>query len=243
MTQGPVNDSITSLMRIVAKTGVPIFSVDYTLAPEAQAPVQVIEGYAALNYLVEREEFGVDRDRVGVMGESAGGTLAACLVHWTIMWYPYMTNDLVSVLTVQKYPKGPKFRKQILIYPMLDDRNITPDPDPDFRPQLWSHRDNARSWLAFLGDQASNEDIPPTSSPGRMTLEQARGLPSTYLDIGDKDIFRDECIEYCAKTAKAGVEIELHVLPGMGHAFDWLYTAKPTVQAVVRARYRAISGI
>jgi acetyl esterase/lipase len=124
---------------------------------------------------------------------------------------------------------------------MLDDRNITPDPDS--RPQLWSHRDNARSWLAFLGGHAGTDNLPFTSAPGRMTIEQAQGLPSTYLDNGDKDIFRDECLDYCAKLAKAGVEIELHVLPGMGHAFDWSYTGKPAVQAVVRARYRAICSI
>jgi len=76
-----------------------------------------------------------------------------------------------------------------------------------------------------------------------MTIDQAHGLPSTYLDIGNKDIFRDECIDYCAKLAKAVVEIELYGLSGMGDAFDWLCTGKPAAQAVVRARYRAISRI
>jgi len=85
MTSGSVDDSIPDLKKIVAKTGVPTFWVDYTLAPTARAPMQVIEGYAALNYLVENRDFGIDPKRIGVMGESAGRGLAACLVHWTMV--------------------------------------------------------------------------------------------------------------------------------------------------------------
>jgi acetyl esterase/lipase len=40
-----------------------------------------------------------------------------------------------------------------------------------------------------------------------MTSEQAQGLPPSNLNIGRRDIFRDESIEYCAKLAKAGVSI------------------------------------
>jgi acetyl esterase/lipase len=76
-----------------------------------------------------------------------------------------------------------------------------------------------------------------------MTLKQARGLPTTYLDIGEKDIFRDECIESCSKLAKAGVGIELHVLPGLGHGFDALNEGDSAVVAAIEARYRAIRSI
>jgi len=84
-TSGSVDDSIPGLKKIVAKTGVPKLSVDYSLAPTARAPMQVIGGLSALNYLVENREFGIDPKRSGVMGESAGGGLAACLVHWTMV--------------------------------------------------------------------------------------------------------------------------------------------------------------
>jgi acetyl esterase/lipase len=76
-----------------------------------------------------------------------------------------------------------------------------------------------------------------------MTLKQARGLPTTYLDIGEKDIFRDECIEYCSESTIAGVSIELHVLPGLGHGFDALNEGEPAVVAVLEARCRAFRGI
>jgi acetyl esterase/lipase len=121
----------------------------------------------------------------------------------------------------QKYPDGPKICKQILIYPMLDDRNITSNEFTG-RHFLWSHADNKQSWNLLLGGKAGCPDIPVTSAAGRMTLEQAQGLPPSNLDIGRRDIFRDESIDYCSKLAKAGVSIELHELPGLGHVFDGL---------------------
>jgi acetyl esterase/lipase len=90
---------------------------------------------------------------------------------------------------------------------------------------------------------SENPSIPVTSAAGRMTLEQAQGLPPIYLDIGERDIFRDESIDYCAKLAKPGVNIEVHVLSGLGHGFDGLYAGEPAVVAVVEARYRAITSI
>ena len=76
-----------------------------------------------------------------------------------------------------------------------------------------------------------------------MTVQRAKGLSSIYIDVGEKDIFGDECVDYCSKTAKAGVSIELHVLPGLGHGFDGLNAGEPAVEAVVEARYRAIKCI
>ena len=73
-----------------------------------------------------------------------------------------------------------------------------------------------------------------------MTIQQAKGLPPRYMDVGEKDIFWDECIDYCSKLAKAGVSIELHVLPGLGHGSDGLNTGEPAVEAVVEAAIKSM---
>jgi acetyl esterase/lipase len=72
MTMGSVDMSVPDLRQTVAQTGVPIFSVGYTLAPTGQAPMQVIERYAAFEYLIGEGNFRVDKDRIGVMGNRRG---------------------------------------------------------------------------------------------------------------------------------------------------------------------------
>jgi acetyl esterase/lipase len=89
---------------------------------------------------------------------------------------------------------------------MLDDRNITHNEFTG--QQYWSHADNKTSWKALLGETSGNPSRSVTSAAGCMTLEQAKGLPSIYMDVGEKDIFREECIDYYSELAKAGVSIE-----------------------------------
>jgi acetyl esterase/lipase len=101
---------------------------------------------------------------------------------------------------------------------MLDDRNIASNESTG-RLVLWSHAVNKQSWNLLLGGMSENPAIPVTSAAGRMTLEQAQGLPPIYLDIGERDIFRDESAEFVQNWPKQ-VSIELHALPGLEHALD-----------------------
>src|SRR4051812_31778429 len=97
--------------RYVAASGVPMLSVEYRRAPEHPFPTPLEDAYTALRWLHEHaDELGVDRDRVGVMGDSAGGGMAAAL----------------SILARER--GGPRIARQILLMAMLDDRTTTPDP-------------------------------------------------------------------------------------------------------------------
>lgn len=108
----------------VYASGTPLLSVDYRIAPEHPFPAAQEDGHAALVWLHEHaDELGVDRQRIGVFGDSRGGGLAAS----------------VAILTRDR--GGPVVARQILIMPMLDDR--TPAPDPDLAPFLgWTWDDN-----------------------------------------------------------------------------------------------------
>ena len=97
--------------RYVSASGTPILSAGYRLAPEHPHPVPVEDAYAALAWLHEHAaDLGADPARIGVIGDSAGGGLAAA----------------VSILARDR--NGPAIARQILIMPMLDDRTVTPDP-------------------------------------------------------------------------------------------------------------------
>ena len=184
----------------VADSGVPALAVEYRLAPEHPHPVPVEDCYAALTWLAAHTaELGVDPARVAVMGDSAGGGLAA------------------GVALIARDRGGPALARQILIYPMLDDRTTT--PDPALLPFLgWTYDDNVTGWSALLGDRAGGDDVSPYAAPAR--ADDVSGLPPTYIDVGTLDIFCDEDVEYARRIAATGTPVELHVHPGVPHGAE-----------------------
>ena len=81
-------------------------------------------------------------------------------------------------------------------------------------------RSNRYGWAAYLGDRVGTEDVPIYAAPARASVEQLRGLPPTYIDVGELDPFRDEDIAYTTRLLQAGVPCELHVTPGVFHASE-----------------------
>jgi len=186
--------------RYVARSGVAMLSIQYRLAPEHPHPTPVEDAYAGLLWLADHaEQLGVDPARLAVMGDSAGGGLAAAL----------------AILARDR--NGPRLTRQLLIYPMLDDRNTTPDP------QLvafagWSYDDNITGWNALLGAGHEQRAVDPSASPAR--IADATGLPPAYIEVGQLDIFRDEDVRYALTLSHAGVPVELHLHPGVPHEYD-----------------------
>jgi len=217
----PLYDSVVG--KYVTNTGVPFLNVEYRLAPESQYPTNVSDAHAGLVWLHDHaSELGVDPSRIAIMGDSGGGGLAAALAHWN------------------KEKNGPSIAKQILIYPMLDDRNIQHDSHIG-QFAVWSDVDNETGWGCLLGSKRGAPDVPPSAAPARMT--DATGLPPAYIETGELDIFRNEDIEYAAKFGKAGISIELHVHPGVPHAFEGLAPDSKVAKRAFEDRYRAIQTI
>jgi acetyl esterase/lipase len=215
---GPVYD--LAVRDYVATSGVPMLVVDYRIAPEHPHPTPVEDCYAALRWLADNAAtLGVDPARIGVMGDSAGGGLAAG----------------VSLLARDR--GGPPIAQQLLIYPMLDDRTHT--PDPQLLPFLtWTYDDNVTGWAALLGDSAGTDAVSPYAAPARAT--DLTGLPDTYIDIGDLDIFRDEDITYAQRLSDAGIPTELHLHPGCPHAFEALARKADVSQRAIGDRVRRL---
>jgi acetyl esterase/lipase len=156
------------IKRYVSRTGVPFLLVEYRLAPEVRYPVPVTDTYAGLQWLVEHaSELGVDTSRIAIMGDSAGGGITASLAHHI------------------KAQGGPAVKKQILVYPMLDDRNVVPD---QFLASMatWGYDDNKTGWGALLGEKMGTDDVPVIAAAGRMTVKDAAGLPPAYIDVSKR---------------------------------------------------------
>ena len=189
----------------VAQTGVPFLAVDYRLAPENPGTGPVEEVYAALRWLVEHAAgLGVDPRRITVMGDSAGGGLAAG----------------AAILARNR---GVPLAKQILIYPMLDDRPAALDPAVA-QMSVVSEDFLATCWGALLDGFRGNADVLALAAPARQA--------DAYVEVGDLDIFRGEDLAYARRLSEAGVPLELHVYPGAPHGFDLI---APTAQVTRRA--------
>jgi acetyl esterase/lipase len=204
----------------VANSGVPMLVVDYRVAPEHPHPTPVEDCYAALHWLAgNASALGADPARIAVMGDSAGGGLAA------------------GVCLMARDRGGPAVAQQVLIYPMLDDRTTT--PDPHLLPFLtWTYDDNITGWGALLGDSAGTDRVSQYAAPAR--ADDLTRLPPTYLDTGDLDIFRDEDIAYARRLADAGVPTELHLHPGCPHAFEGLASGADVSRRAINDRIRRL---
>lgn len=190
-----------------------IVSVDYRLAPETVFPGAVHDGYAGLAWLwAQAERLGVDRSRIGVSGESAGGGLAASLA--------LLARDL------GEYPLA----FQHLTYPMLDDRTCTrPDQNPFTGEFIWTRESNAFGWRCLLGRQPGGEGVSPYAAAARAA--DLAGLPPTFIATGALDLFVDENLDYAQRLIRAGVPTEFHVYPGACHGFSFAAQAAVTLTA------------
>ena len=156
------------------------------------------------------------------MGDSAGGGLAA------------------AVALIARDRGGPPLSAQILVYPMLDDRNTT--PDPEIAPfAVWSYDDNITGWGALLGDAIGGPNVPAYAAPARAT--SLSGLPACYMEVGQLDIFRDEDFAYAERLSRAGVTVEFHLRPGVPHEFETYAHASDVARRSIADRLRALQGI
>ena len=197
---------------LAALLGCAIVSVDYRLAPETVFPGPVEDCYAGLAWtFANAATLGINAARIGVMGESAGGGLAAALA--------LLARDRGEY----------RLAFQHLIYPMLDDRTCTRDPHPFAGEFLWHPHNNHFGWSSLLGEAPGAEGISPYAAAGRAS--DLAGLPPTFLSTGALDLFLDEDLDYARRLLRAGVPTELHVYPGAFHAFDMMAGAAVAQQA------------
>jgi acetyl esterase len=175
-----------------------VLSVDYRLAPESKYPVAVEDSYAALLWIVANaERLGIDRRRMAVGGDSAGGNLATVMA--------LMARDRT----------GPRLALQVLIYPVTDH-------DLDTR----SYRENATGyiltregmrwfWNHYLASEAQGRE--PYASP--LHAASLAGLPPALVITAEYDPLCDEGEAYAARLRDAGVPVTLTRYPGMFHGF------------------------
>lgn len=190
-----------------------LISVDYRLAPEHPDPYPVEDCYAGLVWVHDHaEQLDIDPNRIVIAGQSAGAGLAA------------------GTALLARDRKGPSILAQILVSPMLDDRDSTVSTRQIDGIGVADRQMTRFGWDAYLGSRRAGEDVSVYAAPARAT-DLAR-LPRTYIDCGSAEVFRDETVAYASGLWAAGGDAELHVWPGAFHGFtSMMPTAAISVSA------------
>ena len=209
---GNVGADADRVQHVADGSGAIVVAPEYTLSldPSYKYPMELEEVYAGLLYVYEHaDELHVDKDNIVIEGESAGGGLAARLALYN--------RDKGAV----------PLKGQVLIYPMLDYR--TGGKEDIYRNEyagefLWTKENNVFGWGKLIEGQ--EEKLPDEEmiyfSPAVATPEQLKGLPETFMIVGSIDLFCSEDMDYARKLMEAGVFTELHVEPGVPHAYEYL---------------------
>ncbi|MBC8873647.1 MAG: alpha/beta hydrolase [Planctomycetes bacterium] len=183
---------------VANRTGAIVVSVDYRLAPEHKYPAAAEDAFAATSWVSEQAAtIGVDPGRIAVMGDSAGGNLAAVVA--------LMARDR----------DGPPLAFQLLVYPITEFNFDTP-----------SYRENGTGfhltreimvwcWNHYLSNEL--EAYQPYASPSR--ADDLGNLPPAWILTAEYDPLRDEGETYARKLQDAGVPVTLKRYEGMIHGF------------------------
>ncbi|GAA4750290.1 hypothetical protein GCM10023350_39290 [Nocardioides endophyticus] len=177
------------------RVGCCVVGVDYRVAPEHPHPEPIQDVLQAVDWVGRSPD--VDPARVALGGESAGAGLVAA-----------------AALALQSRP-GTELCFQLLIAPMLDDRTDGSTMPGVDSLGLWNSRLNRRAWELYL--PAGRASSVPEAVAAR--AERLAGLPATYLDVGNADLFCPETVTYAARLLASGVPVELHVWAGAYHGF------------------------
>jgi acetyl esterase/lipase len=200
MILGDNRTGLPGMLGHAAELGMAVVSVEYRLAPETPHPGPVEDCYAGLVWTVTHAaELGIDPARVIVAGGSAGGGLAA------------------AVALLARDRGGPALAGQLLICPMLDDRNESASSWQMAGRGVWDRAANEVGWTALLGDARGGPGVSPYAAPARAA--DLSGLPPAFIDVGSAETFRDEDVAYASRIWQAGGSAELHVWPGGYHGF------------------------
>ena len=194
--------------------GAKLIFVNYRLAPKNPHPTPAEDCYAGLRFAFENaEKYGIDKAKIGVAGESAGGCLSAA----------------VCLMARDRGTDMPCF--QLLIYPVTD---ITMDTDSNRRftdTPVWNSELSKMMWPAYVPNR-SRDDI---CYAAPMQAKYFGDLPPAHIETAEFDCLHDEAINYANAMKDAGVLVVINETKGTMHGFDSMLDA-PTTRKVVATR-------
>ncbi len=180
--------------------------IEYELAPEVEWPKGINECYEAISYFYEHsDDYGFDKKKIVVIGESAGANMAA------------------AVSLMDKYNKHVSM--QVLVYPVVDLSSESSErfdesyfgsefTDIEYK-QLYTNKSDGRFYQVYANENADPKD--ELLSP--YFAKDYRDFPRTIVMAADYDFLTFESYEFAKKLDEAGVDVDFVKYNGTFHAF------------------------
>jgi acetyl esterase len=175
-----------------------VVAAEYRLAPEFLFPTAAEDCFSAMRWVATNgREFGGDIEKLLVIGDSAGGNLAAVTA---LMARDRGLNGIAA---------------QVLIYPMLDATLSSPSLIENAHMPPFMLVDCVHCWQSYLGPETNRQN--PYVSP--LCADNLTGLPRALVITAEFDILSDEGQLYADRLEEAGVPVEREHFPNMIHGF------------------------
>ena len=175
-----------------------VFFTHYHLSPRHKSPAAYEDVLSLYKYVLSHaEELGVDPDRIGLGGDSAGASLAA----------------LISTRYEQENVGMPRF--QMLVYPLTDDNMETESMKQFTDTPQWNSSSMERMWEFYCG-----KDLELRHQAVPMHYPLPGVIPETYIETTQYDCLHDEGLLYGEKLKKAGADVEINDTKGTFHGYD-----------------------
>lgn len=203
-----------------------VVSVDYRLAPTHRFPAGVEDCLDALLWTADHAaELGGDPGRLGVMGDSAGGNLAA----------------VVSILA--RDAGGPRVGHQALIYPVTDLTDAV-QRDPSYVANVRGIVLSNEDMEVFHGHYVTDDVDPTDPRLSPLHAPDLSGLPPAVVVVAGLDPLHDSGVRYAQALADAGGEVrveDFHQMPHGFLSFPYLCRgARPAMTAIVASQRAAL---
>jgi acetyl esterase/lipase len=177
-------------------------------------PTSLEDCYAALKWTNDNAAMlGIDKNKIAIGGDSAGGNLATCVAQ--------MALDRKEI----------NLCFQLLVYPVCDHTLRTESMQTFQDTPLWNTPSSKLMWEVYLRGK-DRHNLPNYVSALQRT--DLKGLPPAYIETAEYDCLRDEAILYAQKLKEAHIEVELNQTQGTIHAYDIVGKSSITKNSIQR---------
>ena len=213
---GWVLGNIRTHGRLVAEltnsANIAIVFVNYTPAPEAKFPTQLMQCFLTTKYISENsQKYNLDVSNIVLIGDSVGG-------------------NMVAATTMLAKKANISIKAQILLYPVTDSAMDTTSYDV-YAKGPWLEKAGMQWFFHnYISDDSELGDIMMT--PLRSPDGVLSGLPQSLIITDENDVLRDEGEMYAHRLMQVGVNVTAVRYLGTIHDFLMLDPLKDTPAAV-----------